>query len=139
MGVEHIFPDIVPSSRSYKPGKRVESQFKGQDGSTTFVQFGYIFIDAELRLEFRNIHDNEAADILRYYYLVQGDDWLAFDRNKNELPVGGWGGTSKDLFDVVKGGYTHLRWRFASPPQITSVYPGRSTVSCEFTGFLYGV
>ena len=72
MGTEIDFPEIVPSSRSYKPGKRVESQFKGQDGSTTFVQFGYIFVDAELQLQFKNIPDSKAAEILENYYSVQG-------------------------------------------------------------------
>ena len=152
MGTEINFPNIVPSSRSYKPGKRVESQFKGQDGSTTFVQLGYLFTDAELKLQFKNIPDSQAAEILDNYYSLQGDDWLAFARNDHQgtgLPVGGWGGLDGDgkyggelfkpLFNYVKGGYTHLRWRYAGPPQITSVYPGVSTVSCQFTGFLYGV
>ena len=34
---------------------------------------------------------------------------------------------------------TGLKWRYAEPPQVESVYPGVSTVTCRFTGFLDGV
>ena len=102
------------------------------------MQYGYLFTDAELKLQFRNIPDDDAALILQHYEDVQGDDWVAFSRNNQGQP-GGWYGISKELFLVVKGGDTHLRWRYTNPPQITSIYLGVSTVSCEFTGYLYGV
>jgi len=34
-----------------------------------------------------------------------------------------------------KGG-SGLKWRYASPPSVTGVVPGRSTVQCQFQAFL---
>ena len=40
MAEQRLFPQLTPSSRSYKPGKVPETVFASQNGSTTFVQFG---------------------------------------------------------------------------------------------------
>ena len=46
------FPEITPSSRTYKPGTLPKTVFTGQNGATTFIQFGNTFVNAELSLSF---------------------------------------------------------------------------------------
>ena len=126
------FPKLTPSRRIYKPGKVPETLFTSQNGSTTFVQFGGAFVNAELELEFRNINDADAASILEHYTSVTRDDWVQFDDNR------GLGGIEQPLLDLIEDGQALLRYRYDGPPQITSVFPGVSTVNCAFIGYLYG-
>ena len=57
MTVMHPFPDyIIPTSRTYKPGKLPETEFTSRNGSTSFVQYGQNFVNAELTLNFANIN-----------------------------------------------------------------------------------
>jgi len=98
----------------------------------TLVQFGYQRVDAELDMQFKNVTDERAAEILEHYLAVTGDDYVTFDKTR------GFGGISDDLYSLMDTGKTTLRWRYDGPPQIASVYPGISTVSCKFIGYLYG-
>lgn len=131
------FPDLVPSSRRYKPGKRPETVFESQDGAVTFIRFGHKRVDSELQMEFRNIQDTDAASIIRVYNQTEEEDdsWIYFPFGMNNA----LGGMEQDLDDMVENGQGTLRYRFDGPPQVTSVYPGVSTVSCKFIGRLFGV
>jgi len=126
------FPALCPSSRSYKPGSQPQTKFRSQNGSLTLVQFGYLFVDAELDMQFRNITDERAGQILDHYLEVQGDDYVTFDA------TGALDGMGVEIVNRMETGRQALRWRYDGPPQITSVYPGVSTVSCKFIGYLYG-
>lgn len=132
MGVKRDFPQLVPSARRYKPGRLPETVFEAQNGATTFVQFGNQFVNAEMSMTFKNIHDWEAAQILVHYRSVRENDWVEFEEGR------GLTGIQEQLLDEMDKGDGALRWRYRNPPQVTSVYPGISTVSCEFTGFFYG-
>ena len=126
------FPEITPSSRTYKPGTLPKTVFTGQNGATTFIQFGNTFVNAELSLEFRNISDSKAADILAHYSSVTGDDYVRFGAKR------GLGGMSSTLQEQVETGRQTLRWRYSGPPEVSSVYPGVSNVQCKFEGYFYG-
>ena len=128
-----LFPAITPSSRSYLPGRVPETVFEAQNGATTFVQFGSIFVNAELSLEFKNISDSQASEILQHYLSVVGDDYVQFSN------ASGLGGMKVVLPDQVEKGSGAIKWRYEAPPEITSVYPGVSTVRCAFIGYLFGV
>ena len=132
MCVKRDFPKLIPSSRQYKPGKLPETVFEAQNGATTFVQFGNQFVNAELSMTFKNIQDDEAAQIIDHYHSVTENDWVRFDGDR------GIGGLSQKLYNAYERGDGTLRWRYRNPPQVTSVYPGISTVACTFTGFFYG-
>ena len=127
------FPDITPSSRSYRPGRQPETVFKAQNGASTVIAFGTRFVDAELDMEFKNISDQAANDILVHYQTVRNDDFAVFG-NDNSL-----GGMSRNLRASMQTGMELLRYRYKEPPRIESVYPGVSTVRCSFIGLLYGV
>ena len=84
-----LFPLLQPSSRSYSPGRMPETRFESQNGATTIVSFGNTFVNAELRLEFSNISDTAAYEILAHYESVIQDDHVVFD---GERGFGGGGG-----------------------------------------------
>ena len=133
MTVMHPFPDyIIPTSRTYKPGKLPETEFTSRNGSTSFVQYGQNFVNAELTLNFANINDGSAFEILQHYERVLGDDFVVFDNNA------GFQGMNAELIGGLQNGRGLLRWRYSDAPQITSVYPGVSSVQVQFIGYLYG-
>ena len=127
------FPDLIPSSRTYRPGRQPETQFQAQNGAVSIVAFGGRFVNAELDLEFRNITDYQARLILLHYQSVLDDDYVAFTVDG---PLDGMG---VDLTTIMETGRDLLRYRYKAPPTIQSVYPGISTVQCSFIGLLYGV
>lgn len=128
------FPaDIFPTSRSYRPGRKPETVFQAQNGATTFIQYGRNYVNAELSLEFANISDDIATQILQHYESMQGDDYVYFDNQR-----GFQGMNVHTLQVVVQNGNQVLRWRYAEPPEVRSVYPGISTVRTQFIGYLYG-
>ena len=127
------FPGLTPTSRRYSPGRLPETRMQTQNGSTVFVQFGGVFVNAELELVFQNIRDDDARQILAHYRSVVGDDYVTFDKDH------GLGGMTDALITQVDTGNTTLRYRYAEPPELESVYPGVSSVSCRVIGYLYGV
>ena len=126
------FPGFTPTSRRFKPGRLPETRFESQNGSTVFIQFGGVFVNAELELVFQNIRDEWAKQILAHYRSVVGDDYVTFDKDH------GFGGMTDALITQVDNGSHHLRYRYDGPPELESVYPGVSSVSCRFIGYLYG-
>ena len=133
MGTRRNFPTMVPTRRSFRPGRQSETVFQGQNGSVSIVAFGGKFVNAQLELEFANITDEKARAILNHYESVIEDDYVVFDSGK------GLGGMSDGLIADMETGTELLRYRYREPPQIQSVYPGVSTVRCSFIGLLYGV
>jgi len=127
-----LFPLLRPTSRRYKPGKRPSTIFEAQNGATTLVEFGTQQVNAELELEFQNITDENAALILDNYDSITQNNWVLFDGER------GLSGMSSTLQGSIETGYQSLRWRYAKPPEIESVFPGVSTVSCSFVGYFYG-
>lgn len=128
------FPTLKPSSRSYSPGEFPQSFFRAQNGATTTIRFTNVRSNSELSLTFANITDAEAATILDNYVSVNSVwDYVVF-RGTDVLV-----GLSSQLQSYVgETANPQLRWRYAEPPQVESVKPGTSTVTCRFTGFLDG-
>ncbi len=127
------FPtDIIPTSRTYKPGKLPETRFEARNGAVSFVQYGQNFVNAELTLNFANIYDGQAMRILQHYAEVLGDDYVVFGSDA------GFQGMNAELIGSLESGREILRWRYNDAPQVTSVYPGVSTVQVQFVGYLYG-
>ncbi len=125
------FPAILPTGRSYTPGSFPQSEFKALNGSTTILRFGNQRSGGELSLEFDNITDQRAAQIMRNYELQHAaDNWVVFDGGN------GLAGAEPELRAYLGEVVTGLRWRYAEPPSLTSVQPGRSSVRVKFTAYL---
>ena len=128
------FPDIRPSSRSYSPGAYPQTDFQAQNGARTVVRFGNRRVDSSLSLNFANITDAQASLILGNYEEVNRD-W----NNVTFSATTGTAGASSELAAyLAETGGSGLLWRYAEPPQVTSVYPGVSSVRCKFVGTLDG-
>jgi len=126
------FPALVPSGRRYNPGKYPQGEFKALNGATTTLRYGNRRYDAELELTFQNITDSNAALLLALYeQTTVTDDWITFTAADGAV------GASPELADYLREvGGSGLRWRFAEPPSVDSVVPGRSSVQCSFVGRL---
>jgi|TARA_R100000482_G_scaffold31762_1_gene10320 hypothetical protein len=128
------FPALVPSSRSYSPGVFPEQQFQAQNGAVVRVRYGNQRYSSSLSLTFANITDQKAASILNNYVQVMSEDKYA-EFTKDNVAAG----ADESLIPWIRETNSLLKWKYASPPSVTSVKKGLSTVTCEFIGELEGV
>ena len=126
------FPNLKPSSRSYDPGTYPQTEFQAQNGAKTVVRYGNRRVNSKLQLVFENIPDADAVSILEHYENVNSE-WNDILFLPNTAAAGA--GTSLASYFRESGG-SGLRYRYDGPPQVMSVYPGLSTVSCTFVGCL---
>lgn len=127
------FPALVPSSRSYEPGVFPETQFQAQNGAVVRVRYGNQRAGSRLSLTFANITDTNASLILQNYVdVMSGDNYAEFTVSNVAA------GASESLTPWIRETNSLLKWKYAAPPSVTSVKPGLSTVTCEFTGELEG-
>ena len=132
------FPvDITPTSRNYSPGEFPQSVFEAQNGAKTVLRYGNKRVNASLSLSFKNVTDNQAAEILANYESINSDwDYLNF--NGTDV-LKGIEPTTSTLKTYVRESSSGLRWRYAKAPQVSSgTYPGVSNVSCSFVACLDG-
>tara|TARA_R100000458_G_C8277009_1_gene252452 strand:- start:512 stop:952 length:441 start_codon:yes stop_codon:yes gene_type:complete len=136
------FPSIKPTSRSFNPGVYPSTTFESLNGTKTHLRFGNNRVNATLTLGFSNITDAQAALIIDHYDDVNGVwDYVKFTTEDGAAGISD-SGTGNLLTKEITGGSgtgetrKGLRWRYASPPTVTSVYPGISNVSCSFVGCL---
>jgi hypothetical protein len=136
------FPNIKPTSRSYTPGNFPRQIFRAQNGATTAVQFGKRVVDSSLKMTFANITDEQAMEIFDNFISVNDTDkdgnwdYVTFPF---EAVTGAMAGINSDgLRRVMAETRGFRKYRYLSPPQVTSVFPGRSTVTIELRGYLDG-
>ena len=122
--------NLVPSTRSYSPGDYPQLEFEAQNGVKTVIRYGKYRTGATLTLGFNNISDADAATILLHYEEVQSV-W-------GEVNFAGTGvieGAASNITSFFVE-TTELKWKYDGPPEVTSVYPGRSNVQCKFVACL---
>ena len=132
------FPvDITPTSRNYSPGEFPQTVFEAQNGAKTVLRYGNKRVNASLSLSFKNIDDNQAAQILANYENINSD-WDYLDFNGTDV-LKGITPTTSTLKTYVRESTSGLRWRYAKAPQVSSgTYPGVSNVSCSFVACMDG-
>ncbi len=143
MANEQAFPKgIKPSSRSFSPGNYPQVEFEAQNGVKTVIRYGKNITNATLTLNFSNISDDQAFEILENYRLVNSVwDYVTFNQDSGLAGVGGHGHTDPDGRLTNLAGYMDaiplgLKWRYAGPPTVTSTFRGLSNVSCSFVACL---
>lgn len=126
------FPDLRPSGRSYNPGKYPQQEFVALNGAVTRLLYGTKRSNAELSLDFNAITDSEVVQILsNYENVTKENDWVTFSAANASV------GTGTSLANYIHETRPDgLRWRYAEPPEVVSVSPGRSNVRCRFVGQL---
>ena len=145
MATEIPFPsNIKPSSRSYTPGRYPQTEFVAQNGAKTVLRYGDKQVDAKLTLNFTNILDSQAFEILENYRQVNSVyNFVTFNQDSGLAGIGGDGNTMPDgslgnLASYVDSIPLGLRYRYDGPPTVTSVRPNRSNVQCKFVACLDG-
>jgi len=132
------FPSgITPTSRSYSPGEFPQTIFESQNGAKTILKYGSKRVNASLSLSFKNITDNQAAQILGNYENINSDwDYLNF--NGTDV-LNGIEPSTSTLSNYVRESNSGLRWRYAKAPEVSSgTYKGVSNVSCSFIACMDG-
>ena len=144
MATGHHFPYFTPSQRSYTPGVFPQKEFQGLNGAVTTLQYGVRAVDSKLEMTFQNITDSQANEIFVNYEKVNGGRDSKGRQDYVVLPQGSWlamdGISSQELLlrMAERQSGPKLRYRYASPPVITSTFPGRSTVQVSLRGYLEG-
>ena len=127
MGVAVAFPNLQPTARSYSPGVYPKNEFQALNGAVTILRYGNRRTSAELSLSFDNIRDSDAALLLANYEQQNvGDNWVTF------ATANGMIGAGYSLAGYLGETGSGLRWRYAEPPSVDSVFPGLSTVKARF-------
>jgi len=122
--------NVTPSTRSYSPGEYPQVEFEAQNGVKTVIRYGKSRTGSSLSLGFDNILDSDAAAILQNYEDINSV-WDEVTFNGTNV-INGADSTLQSYFLER----TDLKWRYDGPPEVTSVYPGRSNVQCKFVACL---
>ena len=124
-----VFPSIRPTGRSYSPGQFPTKTYRGLSGATVKRVFGNRSFGHVINLQFENISDANTKAILDHYH-GQFGNYARFT-----LPDAAFSGTSSALKGVLQAP-TNILWEYAEPPQVDSVFNGRSTVTVRLVGEL---
>lgn len=122
--------NITPSTRSYSPGEYPQVEFEAQNGVKTVIRYGKHRTGSSLSLGFDNILDSDAAAILKNYEDINSI-WDEVSFSGTNVINGADSTLQSYLIER-----TELKWRYDGPPEVTSVYPGRSNVQCKFVACL---
>lgn len=123
------FPTHKPTARQFDAGDWPSKSFKSQSGVEVRILYGSQRTGMSLDLTYSNVTDAAAEQFLVHYQEVQGT-YGTFTIPPEAKA--GWAGNTQAL-DVTGSGN---RWRYAGPPQVTSVKPGRSSVQVQLVGVL---
>jgi hypothetical protein len=142
MPLGYEFPDLTPSQRVYTPPSYPTNEFQGLNGAVTTIQYGRLAIDSQLQMTFQNIPDEDAWKIVRNYAAVNNE----FNSDTGERAYVTFSATAAamrgiqdpDMRSKIAEDKAQLRYRYLAAPQITSTFPGRSTVTVELRGYLEG-
>ena len=122
--------NITPSTRSYSPCEYPQVEFEAQNGVKTVIRYGKNRTGSSLSLGFDNILDSDAAAILKNYEDINSI-WDEVTFSGTNVINGADSTLQSYLIER-----TELKWRYDGPPEVTSVYPGRSNVQCKFVACL---
>jgi len=125
--MSQTFPSIVPSGREFTLGQFPTKTYRALSGATVKRSFGNRPNSYRLTLSYQNLRDKDTIELLRHYRDTGG----GFDRFK--LPNAIFAGMDNNLQGFIDSPYG-IRWEYASPPNVQSVYRGISNVTIELQG-----
>jgi hypothetical protein len=123
------FPEIVPTSRDFSPGDYPVKTFKAQNGAETRILYGDKRTNMKLSLTYANISDANADLFLTHYDEVKGTSQTF---SVSATTKKGW----SQSIDSLGATAQENSYRYESPPQLTQVRPGVSTVTVSLIGVL---
>lgn len=116
-----IYPEIRPSARSYSPPMFPIKIFSSMNGIESRKLFGSAPVGGKLSLNYTGIVDTKVRDIYNFFISCKGN---YFDFSLSDSCLSGI--VDSSLREYI---LTVLRWRFESPPTITSTFNNKSDVS----------
>ena len=122
------YPTLAPSTRDYAPGDWPVKVFPAQSVAEVRIRYGNQRTNPTLALSYDNITDANADAFLVHYNETQGT-FLTFTLPTEALT--GWRGAALNA-----GSGTNAAWRYSSPPQVTNIRPGISSVRVELVGVI---
>ena len=120
------FPNLKPTARSFDAGDYPIKTFRSQSGIEARILYGSRRTGAQLSLSFDNISDSDANSFLTHFEETRGT-FTTFSLAGNT--TAGWSPGN------INAG-TGNTWRYAGPPEIASVRPGRSSVTVKLIAVL---
>ena len=131
------FPSIEPSSRSFTPGEYPRTLFESQNGAVTAIYFGHRPVNSTLEMQFNNILDAKAHDIIAHYKQCNRTDsngnWnYALMPTSAIGPLAGIG--ASELRNTMGENDGSRSYRYVEAPTVTSTFPGYSTVTVKLVG-----
>lgn len=123
------FPAVKPTSRAFRLGTFPVKTYRALSGVTVKRAFGNRPTGFELQLSFENISDATTTQLLTHYTNSFG----GFERFT--LPADLFVGMTDQLRVLIQSP-TNILWEYAGPPEVESVFVGRSTVSITLVGEL---
>lgn len=122
------FPAITPSSRSFTPGVYPQKSYRSLNGAVIKRTFGNSPYGAKLSLEFQNISDDNVVILLNHYRTETAAN------RRFLLSTNVTAGMSAGLVTLANASVDNLWWEYEGAPEVTSVRPGRSTVTISLAG-----
>ena len=127
--MSQTFPAIKPASREFTMGTYPTKTYRSLAGTTVKRSYGNKPSGYQLSVSFENIRDTVLEQILNHY----DDTDAGFSRFA--LPSEIFAGMDNALRARIQSP-NGIRWEYAAPPKVQSVYNGISTVSIDFVGEL---
>ena len=124
------FPTIPPTGRAFDPGDFSNTKYKANNGAEFRILYGSKRTGMKMQLSYQNITDAQAEQFLDHFHSMQGT-FQQFELTDGANGTkSGWKGNGDAIGAVAWGS----QWRYESAPQLTSVYPGVSTVTVNLIG-----
>lgn len=120
------FPVLRPTSRDFNPGDFAVKTYNAQSGAEVRILYGDTRTKMEMALSYDNISDAQAEQFLTHYNETKGTFSTFTISNTTKA---GWSGNA----GAIDTGSIN-RFRYADPPQVTAVRPGRSSVRVNLVG-----
>ena len=124
-----VFPSIRPTSRTYSAGQFPLKTYRSLSGATVKRVFGNKAYGHSIELQFTNIIDAVAKQIIDHYYGQNG----SVDRFT--LPSEVFAGMDETFGDELRTPDS-ITWEYAEPPAIEAVFNGISSVTVRLIGEL---
>jgi hypothetical protein len=121
------FPAIKPAARTFTAGTYPTKSYRSLAGTTVKRSFGNKPAAYQFSASFRNVTDAVSAQILQHY------ETTAAGFERFALPPALFVGMSATLIELVRAP-KGIRWEYAAPPELESVYVNLSNISVQFTG-----
>ena len=128
------FPTIAPSGRSFVDGDWPVKTFNSQSGVEVRILHGNRRYGHKLSLSYDNIADEVCQQFFEHYRSVKGTyETFGIPQVASGSAVAqGWGGDA----NFFNAGPHSQQYRYAGPPEMSSNYPGISSIRLDLVAVL---